>query len=314
MKLCWVLVGDNEFLAKEAIANLQKQVEDRTDVDPSTPLSELLVQMSTVSMFSKTTLWVLHQPAWLSASLSDKDVDTLVQWLESLATSPDKVVVWASGSFDSRKTSVKTLKKYAELIECNTLKEWEQAKAVAWIETKARSTGFSLDPEAADMLVALNGLHFGVLHNELEKLQLFKKTPGRITLADVDALSGQSATTLFNFTESIKKWDRQGILEALSRLFETGEDSVKLLGVMIYQLRFFLEIQVLLNEKKSVDDIAKQLGRHPFVIKQSVTLAKKKSVESLKQALGVCHDTDVAIKSGKLQPKIALELAIGQVF
>ncbi len=49
---------------------------------------------------------------------------------------------------------------------------------------------------------------------------------------------------------------------------------------------------------------------HPFVAQKTLTLASKYSIEDLKKIYGVLLNFDSRIKTGKIEPKVALELLI----
>ena len=96
--------------------------------------------------------------------------------------------------------------------------------------------------------------------------------------------------------------------EAITKLKMAGEDPIKLLGLVTFNIRFFM--QLLSLKHRSIDIIAKELGKHPFFIKQVMGVIEKKySLTILANIISKLAEIDVNIKSGKVNPRLLFSLA-----
>ncbi len=91
---------------------------------------------------------------------------------------------------------------------------------------------------AAQLLVELIGAEMGLLASEIAKLAVYVGEAARIDAPDVDRLVGNSrAENTFKIFDLIGQGDAKGALALLDHLLGQGEDEMKLLGAMSWQLR-----------------------------------------------------------------------------
>ena len=76
------------------------------------------------------------------------------------------------------------------------------------------------------------------------------------------------------------------------------------------QFRIIYQAKELYKMGYTGDNIASQLGIHPYRIKLALASANKYSSEVLLQAIDQLAELDINIKSGKCDKNIALELFI----
>ena len=95
-----------------------------------------------------------------------------------------------------------------------------------------------LAASAAELLVELVGPEMGLLDQELLKLAIYVGDRPSIEAADVDRLVGSSRTeTMWKIFDAIGAGKTAEALNILDRLFDQGEEPLKILGGFGYQLR-----------------------------------------------------------------------------
>jgi DNA polymerase-3 subunit delta len=98
--------------------------------------------------------------------------------------------------------------------------------------------GKQLAPAAAELLVELVGPEMGLLDQELLKLAIYVGDRPGIEVDDVDRLVGSSrAETTWKIFDAIGAGQTAEALTILNRLFDQGEEPLKILGGFGYQLR-----------------------------------------------------------------------------
>jgi DNA polymerase-3 subunit delta len=109
------------------------------------------------------------------------------------------------------------------------------AWCVQWCQT---TYGKTLAANAARLLVEYIGPHMGQLDAELDKLAVYAGTAAKIEARDVDALvGGRQAENAWRLFDLITAGKGGEALSFLQRLFDQGEDAMKLLGAFSYRLR-----------------------------------------------------------------------------
>ncbi len=67
------------------------------------------------------------------------------------------------------------------------------------------------------------------------------------------------------------------------------------------------------NHGANINTAAKDLGIHPYAAKKILTVLNKFDVQELKIVYQKALDLDVGLKSGKVDPRLGLELIIGNI-
>jgi len=80
-----------------------------------------------------------------------------------------------------------------------------------------------------------------------------------------------------------------------------------------YQFRNILSIKDLITRGQSPYFFGKKAGIHPYVIKKSYSLAQKFTIEELKKIYQKIFEVDLDIKTGKIEPKAALDLLVSSI-
>jgi DNA polymerase-3 subunit delta len=106
---------------------------------------------------------------------------------------------------------------------------------VEWCQSQY---GKRITTPAAQMLVELVGPTMGVLDQELQKLKDFVGDRAAIDVKDVDELTGRSrGANVFKILDDVGEGQQAAALKILTELFEEGEEPLKLLGALGFQLR-----------------------------------------------------------------------------
>jgi DNA polymerase-3 subunit delta len=139
-------------------------------------------------------------------------------------------------------------------------------KMAAWCsEWSAARHGKQLPAAAAQLLVDLIGPEMGQLDQELEKLSIYVGERSRIEPADVDKLVGQSrAENIWKILEAVAESSPGQALQMLDRLFEQGEEPMRVLGALGLQLRRLAQAGRLTVQGSSLAAALNAAGVPPF--------------------------------------------------
>ncbi|MBJ8325646.1 DNA polymerase III subunit delta [Streptococcus pacificus] len=244
--------------------------------------------------------------------LDSKEIKQFENYLEH-PIEATKLIILAPGKLDSKKRVVKLLKRDAVIFEANPLKEREFK---TYFQKYAHQLGLVFDSGVFEELVIRSNVQFDDMMKNLLFLESYQ-TNGRISHQDiVDALPKTLKDNIFDLTQFImrKQIDEARLL--VHDLILQGEDEVKLLAIMISQLRTMLQVKLLslegYDEKQIIDELSHYLGRrvNPYQVKYALRDTRTLSVTFLKQSLYYLIDTDYQIKSGQYEKDYLFDLAL----
>jgi len=189
------------------------------------------------------------------------------------------------------------------------------AKALPrWIGKRVRKYGGEIEPQAAHQLAAVVGTDLRLLDQEIVKLVTYVQSPTTaqpITRADVDAVVPYAqAAVVFDLVDALGQRDGRTAAQTLHRLLDAGEHPLGLLAMIVRQFRLLIQVKELKAQGATPRDIARQLGIHPFPAGKLYAQATHFTAAQLETVYRHLLDTDVAIKSGKIEAEVALDLLV----
>lgn len=185
-----------------------------------------------------------------------------------------------------------------------------------WCVRWAASTfAKQLTVPASRMLVDLIGADMGVLDQELAKLAIYVAAASRIDVEDVDRLVGQSrAENTFKIFDTIASGKSGDALNMLERLFDQGEDPIRVLGAFSHQLRRLAQAAQLVSQGMPLGMALDELQVPPFArqgVEQQLRHLGRERIERLYDWL---LQLDLGMKGGSaLSPRLQLERFVIQL-
>jgi len=200
----------------------------------------------------------------------------------------------------------KTKSQEFELLRGEKLKNWT-IKKLANYQTK-------ISPAALENLINFVGNDLWQLNNEIKKLVSFKKPPvttegAKIELEDVELLVKPTIETdIFKTIDALALKNKKRAIVLLHKHLEKGDSPSYLLSMINFQFRNLLMIK---SQQLSKERTGLQL--HPYVIKKTTEQARNFSLEELKKIYQKIFQVDLSIKTGKIEPKVALDLLLTEI-
>jgi DNA polymerase-3 subunit delta len=117
-------------------------------------------------------------------------------------------------------------------------------------------------------------------------------------------------SNVFQLVDSISYINPGTALSILNDLLLDSEPIPVILAMIIRQFRLLLNTKLLIQKGYSVQDLGSKLGVPPFISSSLYKLSSKYTEKQLENRLKCCLNTDAAIKSGKMEQRLALESLI----
>lgn len=310
----YVLHGDEHFLKRRVLATLRTLVlgpEDdgfglsSRDGDKAN-WAEIHDELETLPFLSSRRLVVIDR--------ADPFVTRERPRLEKYVAEPSKtgVLILDVQSWPANTKLAKLLAEPATLV-CKApatakLPEW----CVAWC---AAQHGKPLSVPAARLLVDLVGPDMGLLDQEMAKLAIYAGANSRIDTPDVDQLVGQSRTeNTWKIFDLIGAGQIGGALTLLDRLFDQGEEPLRLLGAFSMQLRRLAQAARLHSQGQSLPDALESAGVPPFGRRNAEQQIRHLGRRRLDLLYDWLLETDLGLKgSSQLPPRTLLQRLVVQL-
>jgi len=276
-----------------------------------TPLEEAVLEAETPPFFVSRKLIIVRDAAVFAAGGKDGGKlehrpEKLQQYMEYPSETSVIVVAVYADKLDERRKIVKTLKERNSLI---AFPELDAAQLKQWLVKRAAEQGRQLAPEGADILLQRTGENMGQLAQEVDKLCLHAGEGGHIGADDVLMLTSATVEEdVFALVDAIAELQLDRALRMYRELLIRREEPIKIAALIARQLRIMLQIKELEGQHYSPQQMAGQLGLHPYAVKLAAEKSRKFTVPRLGKLLAALADLDYKMKTGAIDKTLGLEL------
>ena len=183
-----------------------------------------------------------------------------------------------------------------------------------WIRKRVMDEGGSISPQAVDLLARRIGSNLWIMASEIEKLMLF--TAGRrIEEEDVKALSiNTQQVNVFSMVDAIIEFRIEMAEQLLQQLLQQGAAPAYLLYMLSRQVQMIVRARELRRQRKSVAEIQSRLGMtSEYAVRKTIEQASRYSLPRLKRVYRYLLETDLAIKTGKYDGELALNILVAEL-
>ena len=176
---------------------------------------------------------------------------------------------------------------------------------------QAADLGFTLDLEAARMLVARLGPRSLRLRNELERLALWSGG-GRVGPEEIqETIADTSEEAIWSLADAIVAGDEAETLRVAESLVAQGEALPRIVYSLAPRLRQALRASRELEGGRSPKDVASGLSMHPYAAKLLVQRVRGRSPADIDRAIRAVADLEVDSRGGSdYEGGVALTLAL----
>ena len=321
----YLLHGEDEFSRAETLARLKEKMGEPALAELNTTilegrkttLAELKHVCNAVPFLAERRLVIVHGLLrWLEAGESggkrpaakEEYLSGLLEYLPHLPESTRLIFVE-----DKTIKPGHPLYKLAQA-EGAYIKEFpllKGKKLAGWVQRRVKSKGGEITPAALKTLVTFVGNDLRLLNQEIEKLLTYVDRARPIEEEDVRLLvSYTQEANVFEMVDAIGQRNSEQALRLLHKLLEDGAAPLALLGMITRQFRIMMQIKELQGEGLARSEIGQRLQLHPFVVQKGARQARNFTMEQLERAYDRLLETDWAIKTGRLEPVLALDILL----
>jgi len=206
---------------------------------------------------------------------------------------------------------------FFEFLKKNSLfqefKSLEGERLKNWIKKKFKEYQVLVNQEVIETLIERVGNNLWQMEKEIQKLVSFKNGK-EIRKEDVEILvEPKIETDIFKTIDLISQRKKTQALYLIHRHLETGTHPLYLFSMINFQFRNLLIIKELSKNYLSYNLISQLSGLHPYLVKQNYWRTQNFDFFRLKKIYQKMFQLDFDIKTGRLEPHLALDLFIAEI-
>lgn len=296
-KVIDVLFGDNSYEVEQqrnvliAASPVDVEQYDGSELTKAQLMDMLLAQ----NLFQQQRFIVVRRLTQNTALGGD-----LPSLLEKLPDSTSLVLV--EQHIDKRTATYKWLRGHATMHEYKQWGERETSIAERWAENEAKTRGVVLNKKLAHQLVVRSGLDQWRIAGALDKLALASDI-NEATITELVELA--PAENIFSLLETALSGTTEKLHAKIGEL-SLVEDAYKVHGLLASQA-FQLAV---LQAADSGQEVARDIGAHPFVLAKLASHAKRLSRTQVRQIVQALAVADTRLKSTDADPWAIIEEAL----
>lgn len=305
--MIYVLYGENDYEINNYIKKIidKEKIEDKIVYDyDETKIEDIIEEASYNDLFGSKKIIIVNNSTFLTSknTLENKTFDNYI-----LNQNENTILVFKviTDKLDERKKTVKTLKEISNIKEFKSLEEKDMP---SYIKNYFSGLGYSIDFKAVNEIVSRINENTNMLHNELDKLYLYKLNDKNITLEDVkNVITIYPKDETFKLVDAVINKDKAKIFKTYKNLIDNKSEPTAIIVLIANQFRLILQSSILLKDGLSNNQIATKLKEHPYrvglALESSYKVTKKELIKYLKE-LSIL---DLKIKTGEIDKVKGLE-------
>lgn len=221
------------------------------------------------------------------------------------------LLVFVDGPLSQNNPLLRLLRPLAQVQQANA----PTGEALArWIKSQAQQKGAGISPAAINSLADLVGNDLWTLDRELEKLSLYASSRS-IEEEDVrDMVSQVREANIFGAVDAMIEGKPGVALRLLRQLLQDGREAPYIIGMVGRQLRLLALARELTEQGVPQREMGARLGLpSQFALRKTLEQARRHSGPDISWRYQRLLEADLAIKRGRLEPDLALELLVADL-
>ncbi len=230
--------------------------------------------------------------------------EELAEYLPQVA--PATHFIFVEDEVDKRSKMYKAAKASGRIVEF--LPQTEEL-LTRWILGRLKREGKNITGSVMQLFLTKTGTDMGNIDRELEKLLCYTLDCDVITAEDVEAVvTEQTTNKIFEMVNAVAEHNQRRALDLYYDLLTLKEPPMRIMFLISRQFQILFHIRDMAAKGLDQQTMAKKAGIPPFAVRKNVSQAKGFTMEQLKQALRDGAELEEAVKTGRMDDQMAVEL------
>lgn len=306
-KKVYLLYGEESFLKQSYKKKLKEAVagDDTMNYNyfegKGLDVNELISLSDTMPFFSDKRLIIIENSGFFKTSS-----EALADYLPMI---PDTTcIVFVEDAVDKRN---RLFKKVKELGHAAEMKRQDSAQLARWAGTILAQNGRKITGSTMNLFLERTGDDMENIRMELEKLISYTMGSDVVTTEDVEAVTTVQVTNkIFDMVNAIVTRKTRLAMDLYEDLLTLKEPPMRILFLIARQFNQLLLVKEMTAKGTDRGTIASKLKIPPFVAGKVSAQAGAFTREQILSYVKGCVEAEEAVKTGKMNDRMAVELLI----
>lgn len=306
-KRMYLLYGEERFLKNSYKNHLKEAVIGDDTMNfayfegKNLDVDELIRLADTMPFFAERRLILIEDSGFFKNAC-----EPLVKYLPSM---PDTTcLLFVESEVDKRSKLYKKVKDLGHVAE---MTRQDASQLGKWAGGILAKEGKKITGRTMELFLSMTGDDMEHIRMELEKLISY--TMGREVITDEDVrtiCTIQVTNKIFDMVAAIVNRQTRKAMDLYEDLLTLKEPPMRILFLIARQFNQLLQVKELMAKGLDRGAIASKLKMQPFVVGKVMPQARQFSREQILSYVNLCVEAEEAVKSGRLQDRLAVELLI----
>lgn len=309
-KKVYLLYGEERYLIrqyrdklKNALGNPDDSMNFSCFEGEDLNVKEIIDLAETLPFFADRRVILIED-----SKLFKKGGDELGEYMESLPETT--YFVFVEQEIDKRSKLFRAVGKSGNAIEFG--KQTDET-LMKWVGSRISKEGKNITQAAYQGFIAKTGSDMHNIEKELEKLLCYTMNKTVIEPEDVEAITTeQISNKVFEMVDAIASHRQKHAMDLYYDLLALKEAPMRILFLITRQFQILLTVKVMGNQGFGNKDIATKAGCPEWAVRKYLGQAKAFSLDQIKQAIEDGVSYEEAVKTGKMNDQMAVEMFIMQ--
>ena len=183
-----------------------------------------------------------------------------------------------------------------------------------WIAGTLGRDGKKITENTVQLIISKTGTDMDNIQMELEKLICYCMDRDVVTDADVEAVcTTRISNHIFDMINAIADRKQKAALELYYDLLALKEPPMRILFLIARQCNMLLQAKEMKLKGHDNRTIGSKLGVPPFIAQKVLNQASKFKTSTLRRAVQQCVEAETAVKTGRMNDMMSVEILIMSV-
>lgn len=307
-KPVYLLYGTEDYLKKQFRDKLKNGIAGEGDsmnysyFEGKQPDSrEIAGIASTMPFFADRRLIVIENSQFFKTA--DDDIIELVKNMPETA-----VIVFVENEVDKRSRLYKAVKEKGYICELN---EQSDQDIMRWVLSVLKRDNKLMSSQTLQLFLTKTGSSMENISKELEKLICYTMGRDEITAQDVEAVCVTQITNrIFDMITAMSQKNQDKALALYYDLLTLKEPPMRIMYLIVRNFNQLLMVKELTENGNASSAIATKMGIQSFLVGKLQGQARVFRASTLRRAIEECVSLEEAVKTGRLEDRLAVEMLI----
>lgn len=187
----------------------------------------------------------------------------------------------------------------------------DEAVLKRWILGFLKKENKNITERDLDLFLDKTGSDMANIRGELEKLLCYCLDRDVITAQDIEKVcTKQVSNQIFDMINAVAEKKQQTAMTLYYDLLTLKEPPMRIMILIARQFNLLLQVKELRNKGLDANAIGTKVGLAGFIAKKYVAQASKFKEDDLRRALADCVESEEAVKTGRMNDVMSVELLI----